>query len=257
MRRFAKIGFFCWCVISMPFFIYAQDTTTVFDRPGAADSPYLVPHQGVIIETGFSFVPESDFKNVFIPGALIRYSPTQLSELRMGINYLPPSFSVYRYNEMNNLTGYSFGFKRKLMKEERHLPELALMTNIVFYTNHGEEQLQFKPHFENFLLFHNNVFDFLGINYNLGVLVPFETDKNTLLHYSVCLNFNTHDKVSFFAEHFFYHEIGARPEFNFDAGVMYLPCKNLQLDLSYAGGFWQTNYEQMVSFGMALFMKKK
>ncbi len=238
-------------------YVFAQqDTSVTFDRPGIADSPYLIPKGSFQLETGFSYLHENEISDIAYPAAMTRIRVAKKYEVRLNVNYEPPSFSVTDYNNTRNFTGYALGVKRKLWREKSGIPEAAIMYNAVASVNHRNLKQTIATYSELYILFHNNI-NWLGINYNLAFILPHSTLGSPLLHYSLCFNFNIAEKITLFAEHYFYKWINSSTEYNADVGLVWMLHPKVQLDIAYGGGFVNNDYRQFGALGLSWCIAKK
>lgn len=252
MRLLLFISMLCYCLS-----VFAQqDTAVTFDRPGVADSPYLIPKKSFQLESGFTYLTGNEILALAYPAVMARIRVANKYEVRLNVNYEPPSFSMSDYNNVKNFTGYSIGVKRKLWREKAGMPETAVMYNLVASANHRNLKLPVASYSELYFLFQNNFKNWLGINYNLAIILPHAAVGSPLLHYSLCFNFNIAEKITLFAEHYFYKWINSTTEYNIDAGLMWLVHPKLQLDIAYGVGFVKSNYKQFAALGISWCIKK-
>ena len=64
--------FFFFIIVFNSFILLSQDPQIVFDRPGIADSPYIVDTNNWIIESGITGTKDSKIKDIIIPTVLLR-----------------------------------------------------------------------------------------------------------------------------------------------------------------------------------------
>lgn len=214
--------------------IYNQDTIIEFDRPGVADLPYINPLNSFQIEAGYDFEYSDSLGIQFdiTPAILLRYSFVKYFELRLEFNHQPLSNYYNRLCNDLDLYHFAIGYKLKICKEKRALPELAL-TNIITFPTRGfiEPNIDWVGT-EVYLLANNNVTDYFFINYNIGYLYGNNYIKHSF-HYNISLNFLVSKKIGLFTEHYAYINFNGSNDFGFDGGLYYFPISRIQLDLSY------------------------
>ncbi len=247
--------FFCLTFLWISVTLIGQDTLLIFDRPGIADSPYIVPGGSCLIETGIGFTSETQVQDLLFPSLMIRKRLFGSNELRIATSTFPQSFRLI--NDVTNINPYiaSIGVKQKLFREKNGLPETAFMINS--YVNFASDKRISLSNFlwEFQLLFQSNVSEWFGINYNVGYI--HHTTQN--LHYinqSTCFNFQLTQRLGAFIESFNYFSLSENNnEFCFDLGLTFLLKQRLQFDISYIANNYTGVHYGTVLTGFSLGIK--
>jgi len=234
-------------ILLVSFRFLGQDTLVVFDRPGVADSPYLVPEKTYFIETGIGFSDQTTVKDLLFPSIMLRKKILKSTEIRIATSTFPQSVKLMnQITEINPIVG-SVGIKQRITREKRWKPETAIILNT--YYNFSS-----PPHFKlaNFVwesqfLYQSTINNWLSLNYNLGY-IQFYTEKKHFFNLSTCLNFQLTQKTSAFVENFNYFILNSNSqEICFDFGFTHFLTQNIQLDLSYiANSFNKVHYGTLV-----------
>ena len=230
-------------ILSVSFGAFSQDTLVVFDRPGVADSPYLVPEKTYFLESGIGISDQSEVSDLLYPSIMIRKRIFKMTELRLATSTFPQSIRLMRQiTEQSPILG-SLGAKQRIVREKKWIPETAVILNS--YYNFSNMN---KPKLANFvwemqLLFQSTLTNWFSINYNFGY-IHFATKNQHYLNQSTCFNFQLTKKTSAFVENFNYVSLHSdSPEICYDFGFTHLLTKNIQVDLSYiANRFNQAHY---------------
>ena len=236
---------------------FAQDTTIVFDRPGIADSPYLVDNNIWQLETGLSYMKKSGIENSYLPSVMLRKYIGWKSELRLTCNYEPQMFSIIKKDLEENIDPFAIGFKHKLFKENNWIPEASVIIN-TYYPMQRINKIGKENHFnaEANFQFHNNINDRLGLNYNFGAIMTNDYKKG-IMTYSFCLNINPHHRFGFFAEGFGYKALkNNTSEWGYDAGVLFYPNKKSQIDFSIIDNVFNKTHYASILIGYSVLLQK-
>jgi len=78
-------------ILSVSFGIFSQDTLVVFDRPGVADSPFLVPEKTYFLESGLGISDQSEVSDLLYPNIMLRKRILKTTELRLASSTFPQS----------------------------------------------------------------------------------------------------------------------------------------------------------------------
>jgi hypothetical protein len=219
----------------------------IFDRPGIADSPYLVPEKSYFIESGIGFTDKTEVKDLLFPSVMLRKRILKSSELRVATSTFPQSIRLMQsVTEINPLVA-SIGVKQKITKEKNWRPESAFILNS--YYNVSEKSPLKLSNFlwEGQLLFQSTLNNWFSINYNLGFIHNVNLNQY-FINQSTCFNFQLTQKTGIFIENFNYFSLETRnQEVSYDFGLTHFISKNIQLDLSYIA-----NYKNATHFGTIL-----
>lgn len=234
------------------------DSTVTFDRPGVADSPYLVRPNSVQYEMGTAWNNHLGLDEFVFPVMMFRYRIHKRAELRFCINYEPQSAKYLNYHHIKNIDPIMLGTKVKLFKEKKWRPEASIGTYLMFPINGFRKPAISLMEVEIVSHFQNNFTSWFDLNYNFGYVYGGLLQRSSF-EYAVCANFHPWKKFSLFIEHYgFYHQSGGY-EPAWDAGLIFKPKKNLQLDLSVLQNYWDRTFQTyyMIGFSFNYQWKKK
>ncbi len=214
-------------------FAFGQDSIIVFDRPGIADSPYIVESKAWQFETGFEFSDISGWSNFFLPSIMLRKALSSKDELRLTYNYSIQTMSLIMRDLSKGYTNIALGWKHKLWSENSCIPDASFIINTFFPL----DQLKNIGHSKEYNVelgfqFQNNINHRFSLNYNLGTLFSNSFDKGAL-NTSLCVGISGTEKIGFFVEAFCvspFQPLGFQPGFDF--GVLFYPSKRTQIDVS-------------------------
>jgi hypothetical protein len=230
-------------ILSVSFGIFSQDTLVVFDRPGVADSPFLVPEKTYFLESGLGISDQSEVSDLLYPSIMLRKRILKTTELRLASSTFPQSLNLMRQTTDQNPIIGSIGAKQRVFREKKWRPETAIILNSYFNFSSTN-----KPNLANFiwetqLLFQSTLTNWFSINYNLGY-IHYATENQHYLNQSTCFNFQLTKKTSAFVENFNYVSLNSNsPEICYDFGFTHLITQNIQVDLSYiANSFNKAHY---------------
>lgn len=234
---------------------YTQDTTIqkiTFDRPGIADSPYLVPVNSFQVESGFTYNNEFGISEAWLPAMLVRIPFVEKSEIRLTLNYEPQSLKFINDNYSKGYDPVAIGFKKHLVNHGKNFPEMALSANVFYplqFPGNGIEKNEIC--FDSYLLFQNNINHKHALNYNVGYVYANSRNKN-MLAWSFCYNFAHIETLTLFAEYFgYYHFTGNETETGIDGGIIWQFHDHLQADISYVYNFFQNDRAGFLLMGFS------
>ena len=228
MNSFRIIFLLC-CSITLA----AQEIIT--DRPDQTESSSTIQKGSLQIESGLllEFLGEDiscSERNILAPTTLIRYGLLDFAELRI----VSQIESVK--NNSTSVTGISdleIGTKLQLLKKEKSLLEIALLSHIIIPTGSKEVSSNTTGFINKLCVSHRSNTN-ISIAYNLGYNY-FGSGKGDLT-YSFVLGSRINDKASVYLEPY-----GEFIEFednviNINSGITYLLKDNFQLDFSFGTG---------------------
>jgi hypothetical protein len=228
MNSFRMIFLLC-CSITLA----AQEIIT--DRPDQTESSSTIQKGNLQIESGLllEFLGEDISyyeRTILAPTTLIRYGLLDFAELRV----LSQIESVK--NNSTSATGISdleIGTKLQLLKKEKSLLEIALLSHIIIPTGSKEVSSNTTGSINKLCVSHRSNTN-ISIAYNLGYNY-FGSGKGDLT-YSFVLGSRINDKASVYLEPY-----GEFIEFednviNINSGITYLLKDNFQLDFSFGTG---------------------
>ena len=228
MNSFRIIFLLC-CSITLA----AQEIIT--DRPDQTESSSTIQKGNLQIESGLllEFLGEDiscSERNILAPTTLIRYGLLDFAELRI----VSQIESVK--NNSTSVTGISdleIGTKLQLLKKEKSLLEIALLSHIIIPTGSKEVSSNTTGSINKLCVSHRSNTN-ISIAYNLGYNY-FGSGKGNPT-YSFVLGSAINDKASVYLEPY-----GELIEFednviNINSGITYLLKDNFQLDFSFGTG---------------------
>lgn len=237
---------------------FSQDTLTVFDRPGVADSPYITDKQNWQIESGFAYSQIGGFSEAILPSSMLRKSFFGGNELRFAFNYEPQMMAIIKKHMANNYDPIAIGIKRKVLKENRFIPETAILIN-TYYPMQLVNKIKKSDvyNFEMNLLFQNNLNSKVAINYNIGTNFS-NFYKKGILNYSFCLIVNLSEKSGLFVETFGYKTLSDKNnELGWDVGFVFNPNPNSQIDFSFITNYYSDSSYGSLLLGYSFILKTK
>lgn len=239
--------------------IYSQDTlktVITFDRPGIADSPYLVPKGTLQAECGITYNNKFGIEESYLPAVLVRLPFVAASEIRLTLNYEPQSLKFINDNFASGFDPLAIGFKKHLVKHKKYFPEIALSANIFYplqFPGNGLDKNEIC--FDSYLLFQNNINHKHALNYNVGYVYANSRNKN-MLAWSLCYNFAHIETLTFFAEYFgYYHFSEKNTETGIDGGIIWQFHNRLQADLSCVYSIYDDEQEVFLLAGISFNLK--
>jgi len=153
-----KIFFF----ICTPLLLLAQELPI---QP--EETPYLLKPKQLQVETGFTFKKiNHETQVIAAPNQLFKLGLTKWLELRLLYEY---NFIKSDLSQTNRFLPFQFGFKNKLWKEQKWIPEAALVTQIGV-PNWAHSQFKLENWLcENQIMLQGNYSKKYSINYNFGI----------------------------------------------------------------------------------------
>ena len=227
-----------WLTLCLYTSLNAQIIT---DRPDQTESSSTVGKGVLQIESGLFLGfegEESSSQQLLAPTTLFRYGLTQGFELRV-VN----QFESIKHPGGQNIFGMSdleVGTKIQLLQSEEWNTEIAFLTHVAFPTGTSEISTDTVASISKLSIAHA-LSSNLDLGYNIGY--NYFGSGSGDLTYSLALGVGVTDNVGLYVEP--YGDIVNLEDglHNIDAGVTYLPHKNLQFDFSFGFGLNYTmNY---------------
>lgn len=273
-RLLLLIGLFC--SIGMHAEIHLPDSLWTFNKKGehhhaemneiwlSADRPGVgaeVLGKGYIqCETGFEVTHMLDAHFLLLPNTLFRFGVHEKIEMRleyagqMLINDKPNSAIPWQNDPLYQPSYMYLGSKFQLCKlyggelDKKWIPRIAFLVNAgIPVTSAIAKQTPFYG--GAFLLFENEILEWLSISYDIGVNWSEWAPVPDILP-SACINFMPTDRLGLFVEAFALFDCDAvneknqvytHSDINFDLGVTYAVHPRVQLDLYGGFNLYQTN----------------
>ena len=237
---------------------FAQETSIVFDRPGIADSPYLVEQKTWQIEAGMGYSAITGWKEVPNPTVMLRKAISKNDELRLTYNYGLQMIALIKDDMSTGFDHLSLGWKRKLINEKNGIPETSFLLNAYFPLQLLNKIAHAGVYaIEAGFQCQNNLSERFALNYNMGGLIT-NKYKTGVLTSSVCLNIIGSEKIGFFIEGFVYAPFqNTYIELGADVGIVYNPTQSSQIDLSFINNYYNGSHYATVLFGYSISLGRK
>lgn len=215
---------YCY-LLFLSFMVFSQEKMPIQPE----ETPYLLDKNQFQIETSLGYKEFNNTEMIFIsPSVLIKFGFSKFFEIRLITENNVIKSSI---DSKNGLLPIIIGFKTKLWKEKKWLPESAIVLqsglNKIASTNFKTNHL--TP--EIIWMMQGNYSNNFSVNYNFGAKwdgenqQPYYTHKTTA---SYLLNPNYTVYSDFFG-HFHTNEPSHQ---QVDLGIMYQLNENMMLDLS-------------------------
>jgi hypothetical protein len=232
---------------------FAQETPIVFDRPGIADSPYLVAQKTWQFETGIGYSALTGWRDVPNPSLMLRKAISKNDELRLTYNYGLQTIALTKDDLTMGFNHFALGWKRKLAREHKWVPESSFIVNMYFPFKLMNNIFHSGVYnFEAGFQFQNNLNSRFSLNYNVGTLLTNKYTRGTLTS-SLCMNFNATEKLGFFVEGFLYAPFSQYVfEPGADAGFVFNPTKRTQLDFSIIENYYNRSHYLTLLIGYSI-----
>jgi Putative MetA-pathway of phenol degradation len=233
-------------------FVYAQDEveTIAPDRPGFGDATSIVPTNQLQLETGFQFeqinfevAPNINYfeRNISLNSSLLRYGINERVEARFDYNILRSSAgsSGEEAQSVVGLAPCRLGLKANILKNKGWVPELTFIGMLGLPWTASEDFRPFSVSPDLQLSGANGVNDLLSICYNLGLSWD-GSNPSPQNYYALSAEFSFSDKLGAYLQGRgstqkvftgIANDIYTTNLYS-EAGVMFYPKTNVQIDLS-------------------------
>ncbi len=246
--------------LTILFFVFyrmvsAQDIMNelTVDRPGIAETPYTVSPGMYQFEFGLDYYQRYNGKIFYLPVGLFRTGISKRTELRLSTRQVKDKTDS---RVLNGMAPLSVGFKTHLVKQRHRRPEIDILADVVIPTSSSPLQPKHAGP-EVLLLFQNDFYPNMAINYNVGLLWDVNLEENVFTS-SVCFNFLPFKTFDLFVEYFSFVPKNQWPgEQGVDGGITFLVHPFVQLDLS--AGYSRITQEDnfFVSSGLSFRLHRK
>ena len=227
----------------------------VTDRPDQTESSVTVPSGWLQIETG-SIIEEDSPENLELTNftyntTLFRYGILEDVEIRLGGNFLQEKISMNNGSiKTTGLSPISIGFKTRLLKENKALPELAFLghLSLPYLANEDLANEYIAPDFR--IAGTKTLSQDISMGFNFGGEWDGDTPRPHFF-YSYVLGAGFGDKIGLFAEIYGYINEKAKPDHRFDTGITFLVNPAFQLDFSAGLGINAIAPDYFISGGLS------
>lgn len=240
-----------------------NEGTLITDRPDVTESPFTVGEGNFQIETGATFVDNSEnglkITETVYNTTLLRYGLSSNFELRLGWDFLNAN-TKDGSQELFDITGFNpllIGAKIEITDENGWIPQIGLLTHLRLPFTAVSEFKSENTSVELIFAFNHTLTDRSGIGYNLGTRTG--SDGSLEYIYSVSYGHSITDTIGVYGELYGFFPESDQAGHLWDAGMTYLVNNNLQLDATIGTGFQSsnTNQELLFSFGFSYRILKK
>lgn len=157
------------------------------NRPSQSNSPWVVPKNTFLLETGFDYSNSNNIENLSLGVTELRYAPLDKHEFKFGVGLT---------NQLENndfqINHLSLNYKYELNDGGDVIPSIGVLTSVIasdiLNDNTITPQLRF--------IFRHIISD-LSISYNLGYIYHKEQSN---LSYTFNLGYNINDRLAYFIE---------------------------------------------------------
>lgn len=238
----------------------AQEMVT--DRPDQTESSSTVPKKTLQWENGFSFESNTAeyrgeityYRNLGINHTLLRYGLLNKLELRLGADLMRKTVESEIPEEVQSeidLEPLNIGFKVQLTEEARLIPELAILSHVVFPALSTLNEKN-EPMPDITLAGSLNPREWASLGLNFGFRWPDFSFSQANLFYSFVIGLSHGQKLGSFWELYGYRDYYyAIDDLRADAGITYLLKPNFQLDLSAGLGITEVSPDFFIGFGFS------
>ena len=213
-------------------FIYAQEELpmVISDRPGYCWGAEVTPHHKVIWDHGFSYESTSDGANTMtLSSSVLRYGLFENLELRVGTDFMmyKDGDALERTFGINPLT---IGTKLKVYDGSGILPSIGLLAELQSPHVGSKDLLPSHLAPSLYLIFENEVTDWLGIYYNVGEEWDGESATPTTF-LGLSLYFSVNDNWGAFVETYNYLQPEEENQYMGEFGLFWQVSRRVQLDM--------------------------
>ena len=244
MNSFRIIFLLCFSIT-----LVAQEIIT--DRPDQTESSSTIQKGNLQIESGLllEFLGEdisSSKRNLVAPTTLIRYGLLDFAELRI-VSQIENVKNIS--TSVTGISDLEIGAKLQLLKKERSLLEIALLSHLIIPTGSKEITSNTAGSINKICISHRSNTN-ISIAYNLGYDYFGSGEGN--LTYSFVLGSKINEKASVYLEP--YGEFIELEDnvININSGVTYLLQDNFQLDFSFGTGINHTFNYAAIGFSWSI-----
>lgn len=225
-----KILLIATLILAAQVSIVAQDATISADRPGMATGVGVLPFKSIQWETGVQWDYSNKSHSFTLPTTMLRLGVTPFAELRL--QYDGTMNQVGR-NWEYSVEPITLGTKIRLFDGWKAVPKVSFLANICIPTTKEQYASSYVAP-SMYLLFENDVTDWLNVCYNVGLEWDGQT-ASPATFVALCLGFAIDDQLGAFVESYnYFSRYGAyskSAECNVDFGFTYLVHPAVQLDV--------------------------
>ena len=210
----------------------AEPLSVAADRPGMATGVGVLPFKTVQWETGVQWDYTDKMHSLTLPTTMLRIGVTSFAELRLQYDGTLAQGNTLEDKWTYGVEPITLGTKIKIFDGWKAVPKVSFLANICLpATKEQYETSYVAPSI--YLLFENDVTDWLNLCYNVG-LEWNGVDATPSTFVALCLSFAMGEQWGAFVESYNYFtrlSTGTEAEWNLDAGFTYMPHRRVQLDV--------------------------
>lgn len=213
----------------------AQDSVITIspDRPDQTDAPSTVPAFKFQVEEGATFADKTCLNNF-----LLRFGLTGSTELRFASD-------AGKVLTQSGFKPVALGFKQRFIQQNRFLPAVALIGDVVFGSLASKDFRQNNFPYELKLAFENDIDNHFSIGYNLG------TDSWFLdLNVTFEVVYSPAEPLSVFVEYFSTF-LKNNSEQNIDLGISYLINNRFEIDCAAGRAIFSSDNRLFATAGLS------
>lgn len=231
-------------IILLNFFSVAKDNYAP-NRPSQSNSPWVVPLNSLMIESGINYSNNSNNKDVTLGVTELRYGLFAKDEVKLGF-----AFNNNINSEEFDITALSLNYKRELIDSEGIIPSMSVLVSAII-PNLTTDDIHFTP---GLRFIFRNTFNKLTVSYNLGYIY---SEDNSDLAYTLNFGYNLSDKLAVFAEIYGNsNELRSYYTSNaIDFGANYMLNDNLQVDFHFGKDISNRDNFYFINFGGAYLIR--
>lgn len=228
----------------------------ITDRPDATESPTVIPHKSLQVETGFAY---QNFKNsteesdqVTYNTTLLRYGLLENLELRLGLdidNIETRARGIDTKSELKGTSPLLIGAKVGIAEEKGWLPEIGLLGHLSHPISASDDFESRYTGVDFRFSFAHTLSENSSFSYNLGAEWGGDNPEAAYI-YTFSYGLSVSEKVGLYAE--LYGDFPERDSANhsWDAGITYLISPIIQLDATVGTGI-NTDQKLLISTGIS------
>ena len=192
------------------------------------ETPYLLKPWQIQLENSLALRNETKTTNtIILPNTLFKMGILEKLEFRFGLEHQ----LVHIETQQNGFNPFIVGFKTKLWKEYKALPEAALVaqTTIPKWATHEFQQDHWAPELQ--VLLQGNYTESFSMNYNFGTKWDGFT-SNPFYTYKITAGYMLTKKWCLYAEVFGHQHVESPSHVSYNNGLMFQINENMMLDVS-------------------------
>ena len=226
--------------------LHAQEVEFTADRPGCSTGPATVAMGVIQLEQGMQYDGDSSYGTFTFSNTLLRYGLFEGMELRLGGDALIHHISN---GWQAAFAGVNVGTKIRCFEGRGAIPAISVLADFAIpgtaSRGFGSEHL--APAL--YLLFENDVNDWLSIGYNVGAEWD-GANPAPQTFVALCLGFAPTERLGCFAESYNYFSRQGN-SYCIDFGLNYMVGRKLQLDIAANLDLLSPRHCWAISFGVA------